>query len=222
MSGVLALKAFAGFLLFVFLSSCATASERLALPAPGETGKRIFVLNHGWHTGIAIKKADIPRGLLPETEDFPGAESLEIGWGDWDYYQSPDPGAGLATKAAFFSGGSILHVIGFSGAVEDYFRGVEIFELTVSEEGFRRLSRFVSDAFLRPESEPREKPRRGFYPNSRFYPARGKFHLFRNCNTWVAEALQAAGLAVSPFFVITAGNLSSQVRRLGKKVERAG
>ncbi|MGH7835165.1 MAG: DUF2459 domain-containing protein [Candidatus Binatia bacterium] len=201
---------------FLLVSCCAAAVEDVPLSAQGETGKRIFVVNHGWHSGIVIKKAEIPGGLLPEAADFPGAESLEIGWGDWDYYQAPDPGVASAIKAAFFSSRSVVHVGGFSGAVEDYFRGAEVFALTVSEEGFRRLNQFVSDSFLRSESQPLEKPRDGLYPNSRFYPARGKFHLFRNCNTWVAEALQAAGLPIRPTYVITVENLSYQVKRMRK------
>jgi uncharacterized protein (TIGR02117 family) len=201
---------------FLLVSCCAAAVEDVPLSAPGEGGKRIFVVNHGWHSGLVIKKADIPRGLLPESADFPGDESLEIGWGDWDYYQAADPGVASALKAAFFSSRSVVHVGGFSGSVEDYFGGAEVFALTVSEEGFRRLNRFVSDSFSRSESQQPEKPRHGLYPNSLFYPAHGKFHLFRNCNTWVAEALQAAGLPVRPFYVITAGNLSGQLKRMRK------
>jgi uncharacterized protein (TIGR02117 family) len=199
----------------MFLSGCAAAVEQpFARPVPGEAGKRVFVVNYGWHTGIAISKADIPHGLLPEAEDLPG-ESLEIGWGDRDFYQSPDAGIGLAIKAAFFSGGSVVHVTAFDGAVGDYFRGAEIYELRVSAGGYLRLIQFVSDSFLRPERP--EESRQGLYPNSRFYPARGKFHLFRNCNTWVAEGLAAAGLPMNPSTVITAGNLFSQLKRLGEQ-----
>jgi uncharacterized protein (TIGR02117 family) len=196
----------------MFLSGCAAAVEQpFARPAPGEAGKRVFVVNYGWHTGIAISKADIPHGLLPEAEDLPGA-TLEIGWGDRDFYQTPDAGIGFAIKAAFFSGGSVVHVTAFDGAVGNYFRGAEILELKVSADGYLRLIQFVSDSFLRPETP--EESRQGLFPNSRFYPARGKFHLFRNCNTWVAEALAAAGLPVKPSTIITAGNLFSQVKRL--------
>jgi len=208
----LARKAFCAAFLFVFLFACATAVEQpFARPAPGETGKHVFVVNYGWHTGIAISKADIPHGLLPEAEDLPG-ENLEIGWGDRDFYQAPEAGIGLAIKVVFFSDGSVVHVTAFDGTVEDHFRGAEIYGLTLSAEGYQRLTQFVSDSFLR--SETPEAFRQGLYPNSRFYPARGKFHLFRNCNTWVAEALQAAGLPVNPSTVITAGNLFSQIKRL--------
>ena len=205
-------KAFCAVFFFVFLSGCAAAVEQpFARPAAGEAGKRVFVVNYGWHTGIAISKADIPHGLLPEAEDLPG-ETLEIGWGDRDFYQAPEAGIGLAIKAVFFSDGSVVHVTAFDGAVENHFRGAEIYGLTLSAEGYQRLTQFVSDSFLRPDSP--KASRQGLYPNSRFYPAREKFHLFRNCNSWVGEALEAAGLPVKASLVITAGNLFSQVKRL--------
>jgi uncharacterized protein DUF2459 len=46
------------------------------------------------------------------------------------------------------------------------------------------------------------------------YPATPKSSLLRTCNTWVAEALESAGVAVSPRMVITVGNLASQLAPL--------
>ena len=210
-------KAVGAISLFVFLSGCATVAEQNYVPPVSrESAKRIFIVNYGWHTGLALKKADIPDRLLPEADDSPIGNSLEIGWGDRDFYRTPDAGVLLALKAVFFSSGSVLHVAAFSGPVEEYFRGAEILEVLVAEDGFDRLTRFVSDSFLRPETQKLQEAPPGLYPNSRFYPARGKFHLFRNCNTWVAEALQAAGLPVNPAIVITAGSLVSQVNRFKK------
>jgi len=201
----------------VLLLACASARP-VAEPhfrAEGEKARSVFVVNHGWHSAIVIKKADIPEAVLPELRDFPDAEYLEIGWGDWDYYQAPDPGLGLALKAAFWSSGSVLHVAGFKGTVENYFLASEIVEIVLSDGAFRLLIQFVSDTFSRADAAEPVESRPGLYPNSRFYSARGSFHLFRTCNTWVAEALYSAGLPVSPGYAITAGNLSYQVKRFG-------
>ena len=67
------------------------------------------------------KKSDIPIAVLPELRDFPSAEYLEFSWGDRDYFPAPDAGVGLALKAAFWSSGSILHVVGFKEAVQEFF-----------------------------------------------------------------------------------------------------
>ena len=132
-------------ILLVLLSACACARQ-VAEPqfrAEGEKARPVFVVNHGWHSAIVIKKADISEGVLPEVRDFPEAEYLEVGWGDRDYYQTPDPGLGLALKAAFWSSGSVLHVLGFNGAVENYFLGGEIVAIALSDEAFRLLIQFI-------------------------------------------------------------------------------
>lgn len=203
------------FLLGMLLAAgCAAPMAESYRPAQGERPRSVLIANHGWHSAIVIKKADASEMVLPEVRDFPEAEFLEIGWGDRDYYQAPDPGLGLALKAAFWSSGSVLHVAGFKGAAETYFPRSEIFEIFLSDKAFQRLIQFIADTFSRPDAAtaPPVETRPGLYPNSRFYPAAGRFHLFRTCNTWVAEALRAAGLPIAPAYAFTAGNLGYQVK----------
>jgi uncharacterized protein (TIGR02117 family) len=191
---------------------CARPIAGLHRDAEGEKLRSVLIVNHGWHSAIVTKKADTSPKVLPEVRDFPEAEFLAIGWGDRDYYQAPDPGLGLALKAAFWSSGSVLHVAGFKGAAENYFPRAEIFEIFISDKAFQRLIQFIADTFSRPDIAPPVEIRPGLYPDSRFYPATGRFHLLRTCNTWVAEALRAAGLPITPAYAFTAGNLSYQVK----------
>jgi uncharacterized protein (TIGR02117 family) len=200
-------------IVLVLFLACACAGPAAQTPLPAAGGKSIAIVNYGWHTSIVMRKKDIDQDALPEVRHFPEADYLEFGWGDGDYYQASDPGLGLAFKAAFWSSRSVLHVAGFKGSVESYFRGSEIASVVVSDESFQRLVQFVSATFLRPQPmAPDQVPSSG--PHGRFYRATGRFHLFRNCNTWVAEALQSAGLPVRPALAFTAGNLSYQTRRL--------
>jgi uncharacterized protein (TIGR02117 family) len=199
-------------ILLVLLLACACARPMAELPLAAAGGKRIAIVNYGWHTSIVMNKGDIAEDALPEVRNFPEADYLEFGWGDWDYYQAPDPGLGLAFKAAFWSNRSVLHVAGFKGSVEAYFRGSEIASIMLPEESFHRLVQFVSATFSRPH-QTTAQALSGPHAHSRFYPATGRFHLFRNCNTWVAEALRSAGLPVRPALAFTAGNLSYQTRQ---------
>lgn len=198
----------------LLVCSCARPVAQPYFRGVGEKARTILVVSHGWHSGIVIKKADIPENALPEVKDFPDADYLEVGWGEWDYYQAPDPGLGLALKAAFWPDRSVLRVAGFKGAAENYFRGSEIVEIVLSDEAFQRVIQFISDTFPRSDPAAPVEARPGLSPDSRFYAAKGKFHIFRTCNTWVAEALKFAGLPVNPTSVLTAGNLISQVRQL--------
>jgi hypothetical protein len=60
----------------------------------------------------------------------------------------------------------------------------------------------------------RASSRAGLYPDSRFYPATGRFALWNTSNTWVAAALAAGGFPISPSFVITAGQLSEEISKI--------
>jgi uncharacterized protein (TIGR02117 family) len=212
---VASLKSLLRFFVIVFLTcACSNPATEIRFDADGKNVRTVFIVYDAWHAAIVIKKRDIPTVVLPELRDFPSAEYLEFSWGDRDYFPAPDGGLGLALKAAFWSSGSILHVVGFKDAVQNAYPSAEIIEISLSEEGFQRLVKFISDTFSRPHPPAPAEARPGLFSNGRFYAAEGKFSLLRTCNTWVAEALSAAGLPIRPGYVITAGNLSDQLRPL--------
>jgi uncharacterized protein (TIGR02117 family) len=205
------------FLIVLLSCGCANSVTPARFRTQANHAKHVFIVHDAWHAAIVIRTIDIPAAVLPELRDFPSAEHLEFSWGDRDYFPEPDPGIGLALKAAFWSSGSILHVVGSNGSLENIFPGAEILEIGLSEDGFQRLIKFISDTFSRSSQEAPAEARPGLSPNGRFYSAEGKFSILRTCNTWLAEALSAAGLPVSPRYVITARSLGRQVRSLAGK-----
>jgi len=72
----------------------------------------LYVVNHGWHTGLVIRRGDIPPGLWTEHAQAPPGEFLEAGWGEREFYQSRDPGLWLALRAALWPQASVLHLVG--------------------------------------------------------------------------------------------------------------
>jgi len=186
------------------------------VPAPEATdasvGGRIYVVSHGWHAGLVLRRADIPDEAWPEKRDFPDAEYLEIGWGDRDYYQAREPGMGTLLKAALWPTASVLHVVGFRGAVAANFPHSVILALPVTRDGLARLVDFIDAAHDRRSGAPLASLGPGLYGDSRYYPARGRFHLFNNCNRWTARALRAAGFEIDE--VLTAGGLFAELRRV--------
>jgi uncharacterized protein (TIGR02117 family) len=204
------------FLFFVALlqlqTACSASIMQLDSHPDREKDKSVFVVHNNWHAALVVRKADLSRGLVPEQDHFPEAEYLEIGWGDRDYFPATEESVGLALRAALWSRGSVLHVVGFRGAIKDYFTEGEIIELALSRESFRRLSEFLSASFIRADSIMPAQSQPGLVANGRFYPASGRFSILRTCNTWLAEALKSAGLGISPWYVITAGSLARQVR----------
>jgi uncharacterized protein (TIGR02117 family) len=198
--------------LFQLLTACSALIMQLDSDPPGKNDKRVFVVHNNWHAALVVRKADLSQALVPEQDHFPEAEYLEISWGDRDYFPATEESVGLALRAAFWSRGSVLHLVGFRGALEDYLTGGEIMELALSPEAFRRLSEFLSASFSRADPSDPAQSQPGLVVGGRFYPAAGRFSILRTCNTWIAEALKSAGLDISPRYVITAASLARQVR----------
>jgi uncharacterized protein (TIGR02117 family) len=210
-------RALFSFALFVYLfGPLSTAAATADWKCDRDAGDcySVFVVHSSWHAGLVLRKSDIAEKILPEIGDFPGAALIEFSWGDQDYFPDPNSGVLAALKAAFWSDGSVLHLVGFNGTVEDFYRGAEITRLRLSKEAFERLVAFIAVEFARTDPLLPAKPRPGLFAYSRFYSARSKFSFARTCNTWVAEALSHAGVPIHAASVITASNLASELADL--------
>jgi len=175
---------------------------------------RIFISSNGWHTGIAIAIADIPDGRIPEAADFAGAVYLEFGWGNAEFYPTPDPGIGMTLRATF-PGPAVVHVGPLDAPPGEAFSDVEAISLLLDAEPFRLLIDYLHESFER-DGKGRVWPSaRGIYRFSMFYPATGRFHLFNTCNTWTARGLAAAGFDIRVAGVQRAEDLMQQLRDIG-------
>jgi uncharacterized protein (TIGR02117 family) len=184
------------------------------------SGNSVFIVHDRWHAAIVLRASDISAisiAALPELGDFPDAEFIEFSWGDQDYFPDPNSGVWAALRAAIWSGGSVLHLVGFNDKVETLYPGAKMTELRLDANGYQQLVEFISQTFARPAAKIRAPASPGLFAYSRFYPARTHFSVLRTCNSWVAEALEAAGLPLSPRLVFTAGNLASQLEALSKR-----
>jgi uncharacterized protein (TIGR02117 family) len=197
----------------LFWAGC--TSSKSDLPTAHEPARVIYVIGHGWHTSLVVQRADIPDGLWPEHHDFPQATYLEIAWGDKDFYQAKEPSFALALQAAVKSTGSVLHIVGFTLPPEAYFPTSDVFAVRLSPSGFAALSTFIHDTYKRDAQGRTISLGQGWYGDSTFYLAEGRYHLFNTCNNWLARALQVAGAPIDPASAMTAGNVLSQVRQFG-------
>lgn len=200
-------------LLFVILTHAGPAptANQWACSPEDRLCRTVFVVYDSWHAAIVLRKEDLSTTTLPELADFPDARFIEFSWGDKDYFPDPDSGFSMALKAAFWSSGSVLHLVGFDDEPRQFYPKADIIELRLLRPNFDRLVGFVSEGFLRPNSNGRAQASPGLYSYSRFYPSNRKFSLLNTCNTWVAQTLETAGLPVSASRVITAGQLSEQI-----------
>jgi uncharacterized protein (TIGR02117 family) len=172
---------------------------------------RLYVVSDRWHAGIVLRLGEVSARRIPEIRDFSGFEMIEFSWGDRDYFPHPDPGVSAALRAAFWSRGSVLHLVGFNGPVEIFYRGATITEFHLSRPAFERLIAFLAKTFERPDPALPAEARPGLFAYSRFYSAVGKFSIARTCNTWVAEAFRYVGLPIDAPSVITSGQLNAKI-----------
>ena len=183
-------------------AGCATSAAERTMD--GEIP--VYVVTHGWHTGLAIRAADIDFARwrpLPHPER---ARYIEVGWGDRDYYPAPRFNLWYGFKALAWPTPSVLHVTGFNEPPARHFPASEVIELRLSRAGFEGLLAYITASF-EPDAQPIAA---SLYASGAFYPSREKFHLFKTCNVWVARGLRAAGIEVRSS--LTTEGLMSQLR----------
>ena len=174
--------------------------------------KDVAVVNIGWHTGIALKTADIDRARIPESETFENFSWIEFGWGDRDFYQTPDPDISVYFSAAFVGTPTVMHLVGLPIGPEDYFRSSEVAVFSVTDLEHARLQDYIAGSFARRDADRAPAIAHGLYPDSLFYEANGSFSLANTCNSWVARGLAGAGLMESGDGIVTAGSVIEALR----------
>lgn len=202
--------------LLVWLGLCASGVRA----ATAENGIRFYVDSHGWHTGVILPVARIPRDLdWPIARDFRGYDFIEVGWGHKAFYMARRFDVGLAFSALFGVSPSVLHVCGVSGSPAEYFVESTVYEVRATPVQFRRLCASIAAATRRDASGGAIYLGRGLYGASRFYDANGRYYFPNTCNYWTAERLRLAGYDVSPLVGLSAGGVAMQVRRLQREQE---
>ena len=126
------------------VASCATPVASLSPPRAGMPSRTVYVINHSiLHTGIAVRRADIPHGLWPASHDYANSKYLEVGWGEDDGYRKP-----LSPRTAFHalrgSNRTVLLCDGFDRF--DQPRPATI-AIDLSPRGFHELCRYIERSY---------------------------------------------------------------------------
>ena len=187
-------------------------------PSPDSTGA-VYVVRHGWHAGIAVRRADLSADAWPVLDAFPEARYLEVGWGEARYYPGHTRGVWGALRAGAWPTGSVLHVVPIRGTVRASFPQNTIVRVPVSATELAALIRYVDASFAQDADTLHAAA--GVYPDSRFYRSGLTYHVFNNCNHWAAGALEAAGCDTAPRWTLTVGRVLNQAQRCGTLLQRA-
>jgi uncharacterized protein (TIGR02117 family) len=158
------------------------------------------------HTDILFPLTPDTRARFAFAEDagvpiaHPEAEWLVLGWGSAAFYTTAGTYADITASAVLTAATGDAAVIRL-----DTLGPLQPLEnlrfLPLSEAQFQALLGETTAAL----ASRTKLPHPGFTGTDAFFPALGRFHLFRTCNVWLGETFRAAGI---PFGLWTPANWS--------------
>jgi uncharacterized protein (TIGR02117 family) len=123
----------------------------------------------------------------------PRSEWLVIGWGARDFYTTAGDYKDIELSAIVkgaLGDRSVLRVdvLGALPPLPDLPR------VGFTDTEFDALLSAMASSFeAGPAQQVQQLPHSGFTKSDAFFAAKGTFHFFRTCNTWVAQMIQASG-----------------------------
>ena len=192
---------------------------RQATAPSSDSTSTVYLVQHGWHAGIAVRRADLPDRAWPVLDAFPEARYLEVGWGEARYYPGDIRGVWGALRAGLWPNRSVLHVVPVAASVRRTFPVNTIVRIPISRRELDGLIRYVADSFARADDGAAIPAAEGYYPGSRFYRSGLPYHVFNNCNHWAAGALEAAGCDTAPRWTLMVGRVVNQALDCGTLVQ---
>jgi uncharacterized protein (TIGR02117 family) len=194
------------------LSACASLPPRLPCP-PAPRGDVVYLIERGWHTGIAIPVSELDANLSFYRGVYPGARVILFGYGKKtfftvraknlsDYLLGPWPGP------------AAIQTVGLRVPPSEAYGPEEVSAIALPPGGRQALSAYIWNDLVKDAAGKPEILAKSTHPAGIFYAAHSEYSPLHTCNTWTAGALHAAGLSISEKDVV----FSSQVRA---RVEKA-
>jgi uncharacterized protein (TIGR02117 family) len=164
----------------------------------------IYLIKQRWHTAIVFHTEDVDTTILPEVKYFPGAELIDIGWGDEAFYQHPGFDWDLAYQAIMFPTPSTLRIEGIFISMIEYFNISEIVvELKINSEQLTILLNYIAETVWRDVEGKNNILSTQYLNRVYFFKSNGEYHLFNTCNTWLAKGFKKAGFEIEDDIVLT-------------------
>lgn len=207
MSGLIGVRVVLLLLALLTSGACAAAES-----------STLFVARRGWHIDMGLAVEDLSQPLAGIASHVPGSRYAFFGFGDRHYLLAAKHNAPVLLSA-LWPGAGIVLLTDLSNSPHEAFGETNVIELQLDAEQMRDLQSFIWKS-LRSHDGAVDVYREGPYEGSAYFLAGSKYSAFHTCNTWGAQALQAAGFHVHTAGVIFAHQLWSQARRLKREQER--
>lgn len=206
--------------IFFFLHTSPMLQVQEDIPESGL--QPVYLIKQFWHTALVFTLDQIDTVIIPEANYFSEYNLIDFGWGDEEFYQYPGFDSGLAFGALFYATTSTLRVEGLWYSKEDLFAYSEIVvKILVTDSQLRKLTEFISKAIYRDGNGNSVVLSEQAGGKIRFFRSLQSYHLFRTCNTWVADALHYAGFEIETN-IILAEQLFNEAAKIGIVIKAPG
>ena len=169
---------------------------------PAENGVTIYVISNAVHADIIVPcenevfNWNEPFGTTDFVGDVTGESHVAIGWGDRGFFLETqtwdDFKLSTAVNALLVPSECCLHV---SYTRPDYYLNPTA--VTISNEQYKTLVEFIDGSFKKDANEKFiQIEGEAYSTNDAFFTAKGNYHMFNTCNSWVGRALKSAGVRV--------------------------
>jgi uncharacterized protein (TIGR02117 family) len=195
------------------VAACSTVRPHHPQGPLSETTDRIYVIDRGWHTDIGLPVSELRGKLAMVGANFPGANTLTIGFGDRAYLLERKTDF-FDMLRALFPGQAALLVTGLSLPPAAAFGADKVVTLAIAKPQLEALEEFLAGYFASQGAAQPVPLAEGPYPGSLFFASDATYDAFFTCNSWTAESLRAAGYPVSTTLVIFADQVMAEARRL--------
>jgi hypothetical protein len=190
------------------MAGCATPPRNCA-PAPAGLDV-VYVLSRGWHTeiGLAADRLAGPLGIFRST--YPGVRSVMFGYGKRTFLTAPTDDIREYLLGPI-PGPAVIEAVVLRASPPVAYGPRGMVTLSLPPGGAERLSAFLWQSLAHDSAGHPRLVGPGRFPGSQFYEAVHTYSLAYTCNTWVADALHAAGLPVDAEGVVFSGQTIARV-----------
>ena len=208
-------------LLALLLSGCAGLARQPVRAAPAAGDVRIVVFNDGFHGGFLLPARPELAFLDPVTTGAAAAWPwIEVGFGADAWIAAQDPGCCTATSLAFSRSDAVLmceRLPDERRKPRDPETPIRFWSLTLAPASWDRLVAAIRLWVVDDLVQPRRPEQARFM---RF--AAHKWSSFRNCNDFVVETLEPAGLDLSWRAIYTSGIFTSVMDKAEAELAASG
>lgn len=202
-------------LLFVFITaSCVLSRIPVKEKTTADTKDfEVYIKTNGVHTDVVIpvKTTEMDWSNLLKYQHLNTTDTnfkyVGIGWGDKGFYLETPTWGDLkfktAFKAGFGLGSTAIHATYFYRVTENE----TCKKISISKQQYNHLVTYIKNSFqVDSLNQFVNIKTNAVYGNTdAFYEAKGKYSLFKTCNTWTNNALKASGQRACVWTIFQSG-----------------